>query len=95
VHKGALAAAHDLLKARFGEKAKVDAKGGDYDRFLTGIANFYGMGKTETGICRQFEAVLGELGQATANADFLASMVMQMVRDPHLDSARCILTPRK
>lgn len=90
----------DTYKAAFGAaqlrlKAHFDAGGSDggrlaYDRYLIGVANFYGTGKTDADTCHAFEAINRELGDAAANPDLLPMIAMEMVRDPQIGGTRCL-----
>ena len=86
-YKDAFGAAQLTLKAHF------DAGGSDggreYDRYLIGVANFYGIGRTDAATCQAFEAVNKELGDGAANPDLLPMIDMEMVRDPLIGGARC------
>jgi len=80
--------------AQFTLKTHFDADGSDggrreYDRYLTGVANFYGTGRTDADTCHAFEAINTELGSAAANSDMIPMIAMEMVRDPHFDGPRC------
>lgn len=94
-HKRTLEPAHERLRARYNSKIGKAIKTSDYDRFVTGVANTYGMGRTELGICNQFQVLLTELGKAGATAEFLIGVAMEMVREPRLDGDRCPLPPGK
>lgn len=76
------------LKAHFGV-TPGDRKQNAYDSYMIGLANFYGAGKTDEQICRQFEVVATHLGNAGADGDLLATVAMQLVRDPRIDGPRC------
>lgn len=93
VHRATLRGAQDNLRLHFAEGAPrgapVAASGGAFDHFLTGVANFYGMGSTNAGVCERVGLLLTELGKVESTADLLAGVMMEMVRDPHLDAARC------
>lgn len=88
-HRGTLEMAHRTLRAKFGESDVKRASAGPYDRFVTGVANSYGAGKTEVPICQQFSALIEELGKGSTSSDFLISVAGEMVRDPRLDGAQC------
>ena len=86
-NKTTLESAHLTLRARYGV-SKTKRGNNDYDRFVTSVANTYGMGQTEAGVCQQVGVLLADLAK-DGSADLLADAVIQMVRDPHLDEARC------
>lgn len=89
VQRGILEKAHEALRTRYGV-ARLKQGNNDYDRFITMVANAYGMGQTAAGVCQQVGALLTELAKAETGADMLANAVIEMVRDPHLDAERCV-----
>lgn len=89
VQRAILEKAHEALRARFGVARTKQGNNG-YDRFVTGVANVYGMGRTEAGLCQQVGTLLADLAKAETGAEVLADAVIQMVRDPHLVGERCM-----
>jgi hypothetical protein len=92
-NKKALNAAHDQLKLHYGVTTKKIGNG-EYDQFQTRLANHYGTGKTDVQNCKSFGALMDELSGSAASPDMLASVAMDMVRDPRIDGVRCALKPR-
>jgi hypothetical protein len=92
-NKKALNAAHDQLKLHYGIATKKIGNG-EYDQFQTRLANHYGTGKTDVQNCKSFGVLMDELSGNASSPDMLASVAMDMVRDPRIDGTRCALKPR-
>lgn len=90
LYSAALHGAEAKLKAHFG----IDHGDGreDYDSYAVGIANYYGGSHADPAACRAFSAIADVLTRARADIDMLATLAMQMVRDPHIGS-RCPARP--
>lgn len=86
-YKHTFGTAQHTVMAHF-DRAGADGRG-DYQRYLTGLANFYGAGKTDAETCHGFEALNRELGNAAANPDVLGMIAAEMVRDPQIDGLIC------
>jgi len=93
-HAASLQEAQAELQAHFGAGQSREGKRA-LDSYLTDVANGYGSGRTDMVTCRSFEAVASELASAVENRDMLASIAMDMVRDPLLDAPRCPQVVRK
>jgi hypothetical protein len=76
------------LRSRYGANSSKEGLR-DYERYMTGLGNFYGAGSSDENSCRMFGMVTEELAKPTSNGDMLATFAMEMVRDPRLDSERC------
>lgn len=79
--------AQHTVKAHFG-KGGTDGPG-YYQRYLTSLANFYGIGRTDADTCHAFEAINRELANAVTNPDVLNMIAAEMVRNPKIDGSMC------
>lgn len=86
-YKHTFGTAQHTVMAHF-DKAGADSRG-NYQRYLTGLANFYGAGRTDAETCGGFEAINRELATAAANPDLLGMIATAMVRDPQIDGVIC------
>ena len=81
-------AAEAQIKAHFGGADHTDSRE-DYDSYVVGVANFYGSGRSDPATCQAFASVQKTLAETSANLDRLATLAMQLVRDPHVGGGRC------
>lgn len=79
-HAAAFKAAEARLRAHFGIDHSDSAD--DYDSYVVSIANFYGGGRADPATCWQLGAIASTLGNAAGDAELLASIAIQMIRDP-------------
>lgn len=87
-YKDAFGAAQTALRTHFGASGSEEGRRA-YDSYLIGVANFYGIGKTDADTCHAFEAVNKELGGVAAKPGLIPLMAMEMVRDPQIAGTRC------
>ncbi|MBC2669153.1 hypothetical protein ACFOON_09280 [Novosphingobium piscinae] len=87
-HGAAFRAAEARLRAHFGVDHSDSAD--DYDSYVVSIANHYGGGRADPGTCAQLGTIAAALAAAPGNADLLATIAIQMIRDPHTGQ-RCSL----
>lgn len=86
-YKDTFDTAQHTVKAHFG-KGSTDGRV-YYQRYLTGLANFYGTGRTDADTCHDFEALNRELANAVPNPDLLDIIAAEMVRNPQIDGPTC------
>lgn len=86
-HQGTFGRAQHTVKAHF-DRGGADARN-SYQRYLTGLANFYGAGRTDAHTCHGFEAINRELAGAVANPDLLNMIAAEMVRNPQIGGPIC------
>lgn len=87
-HRKAIDAAEAGLKLHFGI-AEGARRHNAFDNYQIALANHYGGGRTDEATCKQFGIVAGLLGDQEGNSDLLATVAMQLVRDPRIDGPRC------
>ena len=79
-HVAAFRAAEARLRAHFGIDHSDSSD--DYDSYVVSIANFYGGGRADPATCSQLGAIATTLGNAAGDAELLATIAIQMIRDP-------------
>lgn len=80
-HGAAFRQAEQRIRAHFGVD-RSDSRD-DYDSYVVSIANLYGAGRADRATCAQLGAIADALGAAPGNTDMLATIAIQMIRDPH------------
>ncbi len=88
-HRATLDDAYGRLKAHLGGSEHKKGQTSRYDRFLIGLANFYGAGETNKATCARFAALTHALGEIADSLDALQSVIFAVVRDPRIDGPRC------
>jgi hypothetical protein len=89
-----IAEAETKLKAHFGF-ARGNEGRARFERFHTGLANFYGVGKTDAQSCAMFDVVTRELGKSNANSVTMAKLAEDIVPNPQIDAPQCSGPPEK
>lgn len=88
-HRTTLEQAYGRLKTHLGGDERKKGATSRYDRFLIGLANFYGGGETTQATCARFAALAHALGEISDSVDALQSVIFAVVRDPRIDGPRC------
>ena len=84
----AFQAAEAQIKAHFGGADHTDSRD-DYDSYVVGVANYYGSGRSDPATCEAFASIQQTLAETSANLDRLATLAIQLVRDPQVRGGRC------
>lgn len=87
-NKSAIGEADKHLEARYGAN-KSKAGRVDYDQYLTSLVNHYGSGRSDPQTCQTFSALAEALSVKSSDKEMLASISIEMVRDPRIDGTRC------
>lgn len=87
-HKKSIFAAEASLRAHYGGTKDTQGKE-EFAKFHSGIANFYGTGRTDATSCAMFNVVTSELAKSASNAQTLSGMAADMVPRPRIDGPRC------
>lgn len=88
-HRKTLDEAYARLRAHHGATDDKKVQKGAYDRFMIGLANFYGGGETTKATCARFATLADAMGQIADSLDALQSVIFAVIRDPRLDGPRC------
>lgn len=88
-HRSTLDDAYGRLRTHLGGGENKKGVTSRYDRFLIGLANFYGAGETSKATCARFAALAQAMAEIADSVDALQSVIFAVVRDPRLDGPRC------